>query len=393
MRKDVDRYVDNCETCQRTKPRRDKAFGLLSPLPVPSGIWKSMTLDYIRGLPEKEGHNAILVVVDRLSKMAHYIPTTKEVNAQETVRLLLHHVWKYHGTPKEILCDRGPQFDSQVWKQPCKDLRIEQKMSTAYHSQTDGQTERTNQSLEHYLRAYVDYMQDNWLELLPFAEFVYNRTTNESTKKTPFQAIYGQNPDIEIPTTESIDGIPQDMQKIEDHLKSEMARAQDIQWEQANTLRTPAPCYAVGDKAYLPRGKLRTSRPCPKLDQVFLGPFKILQRIGTRAYKLEFPPTMRIHPVFHVSRLKPCLDKPFPQQLRPEESPPEIINGEEEYLVETILNQRKHHGRTQYHVKWTSYDNPTWESEESLQNAKDLVKALLARHTNRSRKTAAPRKR
>ena len=161
MRKDVDRYVDNCETCQRTKPRRDRAFGLLNPLPIPRGVWKSVILDYITGLPEKGGYNAILVVVDRLSKMAHYIPTTKEVDAHETARLLLHHVWKYHGTPKEIISDRGPQFDSQVWKQLCRDLQIEQKMSTAYHPQTDGQTKRTNQSLEHYLRVYVGYMQDN----------------------------------------------------------------------------------------------------------------------------------------------------------------------------------------------------------------------------------------
>ena len=96
---------------------------------------------------------------------------------------------------------------------------------------------------------------------------------------------------------------------------------------------------------------------------------------------------MRIHPVFHVSRLKPCPDKPFPQQPRPREPPPKIINGEEEYLVEAILNQRKHHGRTQYLVKWTGYDNPTWESEENLQNAKELVEAFLAGHTNRPRKT------
>ena len=122
MRRDIDQYVDNCETCQRTKPRRDKAFGLLNPLPVPNGIWKSITLDYITGLPENQVQNAILVVVDRLSKMAHYIATTKEINAQETAKLLLHHVWKHHGTPKEVIPDREPQFDSQVWKQLCKDL-------------------------------------------------------------------------------------------------------------------------------------------------------------------------------------------------------------------------------------------------------------------------------
>ena len=118
-------------------------------------------------------------------------------------------------------------------------------------------------------------MQDNWLKLLPFAEFVYNRTTNKSTKKTPFQTVYGQNSGIEIPTTELRDGIPQDIQKIEDHLKFEMARTQDIQSEQANTSRTSAPQYDIGDKVYLSKGKLRTSRPCSKLDQVFLGPFRI----------------------------------------------------------------------------------------------------------------------
>jgi hypothetical protein len=140
-RKQIERYIQNCHTCQTTKPSRSKTLGLLEPLPVPRRIWKSITLDFITGLPEDGAMDAILVVVDRFSKMAHFIPTTHEILAEETAELLLHHVWKLHRTPEEIISDQGPQFVSALWKRQCQRLSITRKLSTAHHPQTDGQTE------------------------------------------------------------------------------------------------------------------------------------------------------------------------------------------------------------------------------------------------------------
>jgi transposase InsO family protein len=135
MRKQIERYVQNGHTCQASKPSRSKTLRLLEPLPVPWQIWKSITLDFISGLPEDGAMNTILVVVNRFSKMAHFIPTMQEISTEDTAELLLHHVWKLHGTPEEIILDRGLQFVSARWKCLCQRLGIVQNLSTAYHPQ------------------------------------------------------------------------------------------------------------------------------------------------------------------------------------------------------------------------------------------------------------------
>ena len=151
-------------------------------------------MDFIVGLPESNGFNSILVVVDRHSKMAHYIPTTEEVTLEQVARLFFDKIFKHHGIPDLLVSDRGTQFTSRFSKALCPLIGIEQKLSTRFHPQTDGQTERINAVLEQYLRGYINYQQRNWVELLTIAEFLYNNTISATTGITPFFALYGQHP-------------------------------------------------------------------------------------------------------------------------------------------------------------------------------------------------------
>ncbi|KAG0155926.1 hypothetical protein PDIDSM_3099 [Penicillium digitatum] len=153
-------------------------------------------MDFITHLPLSYGYDAILVVVDRLTKMKHFIHCKGTCNAEEVARLYTRHVWKLHGLPNTVVSDRGPQFVAQFWKHLTKRLRITNLLSTAYHPETDGQTERANAVLEQYLRAYVSYLQDDWSEWLPLAEFTANSHYSESTRVSPFYANYGFHPRI-----------------------------------------------------------------------------------------------------------------------------------------------------------------------------------------------------
>ena len=205
MNKDIHRYVRNCHVCRRAKAPRDKYNGLLKPLPIPERPWKDITLDYVTGLPKSKGNDAILMVVDRMSKERHYIPCTcsgEGTIAEATAKLLIDNVWRYHGLPNSMLSDRGPQFVSAVWKAWCKILGITAKLSTAYHPETDGQSEIANQEMERHLRSFVNYSQDDWTDLLPMAEFAANNAPSATTGLSPFMATKGYEPRRSFDPTE-----------------------------------------------------------------------------------------------------------------------------------------------------------------------------------------------
>ncbi|EKV18173.1 hypothetical protein PDIG_11210 [Penicillium digitatum PHI26] len=192
----VSDWTKNCHTCRRITPAREVRQGILRQLPVPERAWQDISMDFITHLPLSYGYDAILVVVDRLTKMKHFIHCKGTCNAEEVARLYTRHVWKLHGLPNTVVSDRGPQFVAQFWKHLTKRLRITNLLSTAYHPETDGQTERANAVLEQYLRAYVSYLQDDWSEWLPLAEFTANSHYSESTRVSPFYANYGFHPRI-----------------------------------------------------------------------------------------------------------------------------------------------------------------------------------------------------
>src|ERR1700675_4255352 len=187
-------YTKMCDLCCRTKVQRHKPFGELHPTATLAARWDTISVDFIVELLEAHGYDVIMVVVDSLSKQAHFIPTTSNVTTEGTANLFLHEVWKHHGLPNSVLLDRGTQFTSVFIKSLYKALGIRMSTSTAHHPQLDGQTECANQELEQYLRSYVNERQDNWDTLLPFAEFAHNSQTHSSTQQVPFMTDSGRLP-------------------------------------------------------------------------------------------------------------------------------------------------------------------------------------------------------
>ena len=181
---------------QRNKNCTKQPAGKLMPNSIPEKPWSHILVDFITKLPLVQGYNSILVVVDRLTKMVHFIPTTEKTSAKGLARLFRDNMWKLHGLPKSVISDRGPQFAAGLMRELNKMLGIESKMSTVFYSQIDRQTERINQELEQYLRMFIDYRQEQWLDWLGMAEFTYNNKAYLSTKILPFKENYGQDPRI-----------------------------------------------------------------------------------------------------------------------------------------------------------------------------------------------------
>ncbi|CAA0835568.1 Unknown protein, partial [Striga hermonthica] len=194
MRGDVRDYVGRCDEYQRTKADARRPGGLLQPLPVPARIWEDITMDFIEGLPLSNGFNGVMVVVDRLTKYAHFIPLTHPYTAKSIAKLFVEYVMKLHGVPRSIVSDRDRIFMSSFWSEFFKLQGTELSMSSAYHPQTDGQTEVTNRTLEQYLRCYVHQFPKRWENYLLWAEYWYNTTYHSSTKATPFELVYGRKP-------------------------------------------------------------------------------------------------------------------------------------------------------------------------------------------------------
>jgi len=280
MRETIKQYVKRCDICQRTKVRRHTPYRLIKPNAAPDRPWKSISMDLITDLPLSEGADAILIVIDRLTKMAHLIPCTNDIGAKQFQEMFLREIFRLHGQPRDIITDRGSIFTSDLWKETTKKLGIERRLSTAFHSQTDGQTERMNSTLEQYLRACVNYQQDDWNELLQMAEFAYNNGYQESIKDTPFFANCGTNPEYQA-LGHLIQGettLPEDMSQLHGTLQAEMTEAQLRHQEYYDAQRKPDPNLQQGDVVWLLPRNIRTTRPCKKLDYKKIGRFKILAR-------------------------------------------------------------------------------------------------------------------
>lgn len=231
------------------------------------------------------------------------------MSSSDLVDLYINNVFKLHGLPDDIVSDRGPVFRSKFWLSFLDALRIDSKLSTAFHPQTDGQTERVNQSLEQYLRCYVNFSQDDWCRLLPHAEFSYNNQMSSTTKVSPFFANLGYHPRMEYcypsnPNTPAVHDHLKTLQDLFPVLKDELTRAQDRMKHYADKDRQDHP-FKVNDSVWLLNRNIRTLRPSLKLDHKRLGPFKIVKQINSVTFELELPPSYRIHNAFHVSLFEP----------------------------------------------------------------------------------------
>ena len=274
-------------------------------------------------------------------------------------------------------------------------LQVTLKFSTAYHPETDGQTERTNQTLESYLRLYCNYQQDNWPDLLPLAEFAYNNATHSATQVSPFFANYGYNPrasitlDVSIPDANAHD-FSKSLSDLHDYLREQIAIAQAQYQGPADRRRSPTPPeFVPGALVWLNAKNIKTSRPSKKLDHKRLGPFEITKKISDNAFRLKLPHAMRfIHPVFHSSLLSIHRPNPIPNRIQPP-PPPIEVDGQTEYEVTAILDSRRFRRKLQYLVQWTGYEttneSATWEPVDHLNNAHDMIRAFHRLHPNKPR--------
>ena len=375
----VKEYVRGCEICQRNKVDRHLPYGLLQPLPISKKPWASISLDFIVKLPQVQQFDSILVVVDRFTKNVIFIPTQESISAVETADLFFAHVYRQRGLPDEIISDRGPQFRSEFWKALFEALGTNIKLSSAYHPQTDGQTERVNQTLEQYLRCFCSYDQDNWVDLLPFAEFAYNNSSHEAIGVSPFLAMYGWNPKADFLNHPVV----QDEQdtsplSVEDRLKyihswvgKHLETAKDNAKVQADRKRKDH-SFKVGDKVLLLTRNLSTDRPSLKLDYRKIGPFPILHRINEVTFKLDLPAALRIHPVIHVSLLEVYNESTIEGQSAFQ--PTILVEGSTpEYELEEILQSKKRNNVIEYLVKWEGNTTPSWEVFDNLQTYIDKI--------------------
>jgi len=359
MREFVNEYVRTCDTCARNKTPRCHRHGQLHPLPIPNGPWKSVSMDFVVQLPSSQGYDAIYVCMDRFTKMAYFMATNSSITAEGTADLYLKNVFNNHGLPEDIVSDRGSQFVSMFTRRLLELVEVKGNRSTAYHPQSDGQTERTNQTMEQYLRVYCDYHQDDWSQLLPLAEFVYNNAKSTSTGMSPFYANYGYHPRATLkilpdqqhknPAAETyVDHI----RRVHEELRRTLERAQAKYKKDFDKNVAPAPEFKVGDCVWLNRRNIETTHPSQKLDQKRLGPFEIVDVVGESktAFKLKLPLYWRIHPVFHASLLDHYQENKIGGREQTHPTPPEIVNGELEYEVEAVLDSRVRRNRLQYLV-------------------------------------------
>ncbi|KAJ9507622.1 hypothetical protein QJQ45_019189 [Haematococcus lacustris] len=398
MHKTVQEYVRTCDKCQRNKATNQLPPGLLQPLPIPSRNWQQVSMDFIGPLPATpRGHTMIFTIVDKLSKMIHLIPTTTTATAHDTARLFFDHIFKHHGLPEAIISDRDPKFTSDFWTSLFHLTGTRLLLSSAYHPQTDGQTERANRTVEDMLRPYVNDHKTDWDQHLAAVEFAYNSSEHVGTGFTPFYLNYGQHPTtpsallLPPPTlvpSQAAEDFVTSMRNNLTAARSALQRSIDTQKLHADQHRRHEE-FEVGDLVLLSCANLnlQTAVNSAKLQPRFVGPFKVLAKHSPVSYKLDLPSSMRILPTFHISRLRPYLSSSsFPERAVELQPSPVIIDGEAYFTVEAILGRRWNDAQHafQYLIKWAGYDDSfnSWEWGPALAQ-QDAVAALIRDYTAR----------
>ncbi|WKA11764.1 hypothetical protein VitviT2T_029233 [Vitis vinifera] len=390
MRKEVRRFIKECDICQQNKSENIHPAGLLQPLPIPTKVWTDISLDFIEGLPNSESYSVIMVVVDRLSKYAHFIPISHPYTASKIAQVFLANIFKLHGLPNSIVTDRDPTFTSTFWKELFKLQGTTLKFSSAYHPQTDGQTEIVNKMVEQYLRCFSGDKPKGWVKWLPLAEWWYNTNIHASTKLSPFESVYGYPPPKLIPYTpgttqlQEVENTLKTRDEIIRILRTNLQLAQDRMKKFADIKRT-ARSFNIGDLVYLRLQPYKqqsvVQRRNLKLSPRFYGPYRVLEKIGTVAYRLELPLEAKIHPVFHVSCLKEKLGERHQLVVTlPPADKDGVIRPEPEEILHRRLKKKKNHAVTEVLVKWKGLgeDEASWVEYSTLVNEfPDLVDKVI----------------
>ena len=377
----IKEYVEGCAICQETKINTHPTKEPIHPTEIPTRPFQIITSDLIVGLPESDGYTALVMITDRHTKKITVEPCKDEIDADQLAEILVRRIFSQYGLAEKLISDRGPQYSSKVMRAVLSTLGIRSALSTAYHPQTDGASERANQSIEQYLRAYANRIQNNWAKLIPMAELAYNSHEHSATKKAPFELLLGYlptwpseiNPDPKIPTAEQR---LLNMQLARKEATAALEIAEESMRTQQDKYGTKGPDFQEGNQVWLEGKNLKTQYPSAKLAPKRYGPFKVTKEIGLGSYHLELPKHMKIHPVFHASLLTPYKETEAhgPNFRRP---PPDIIEHKEEFEVQEICGVRQFgkQKRWQYLIKWKGYPDSenTWEPLGNLTRSHDLI--------------------
>ncbi|GKB43113.1 putative nucleotidyltransferase, ribonuclease H [Tanacetum coccineum] len=380
MKQDVATFVSKCMTCQQVKIEHQRASGLLQPLEIPMWKWDEISMDFVTGLPTtQKRHDAIWVVVDRLTKSAHFLPIRKNYGISKLAEIFRQEIVRLHGTPTSIVSDRDPKFTSRFWKGLQKAWGTRLKFSTTFHPQTDGQSERTIQTLEDMLRACALEWTGCWDEYLCLVEFAYNNSWHASIKAAPFELLYGRKCRAPICWDEVGERLIEGPELIEITnekvavAKEKLKEARSRQKSYADKHRRDLE-FQVGDRVFLKVSPFRGVKRFGikgKLSPRFIGPFEILERIGEVSYRLALPPQLsHVHDVFHVSLLRgyhyhPLHVASYPfDQIQPDmslsEEPESILDRQERVMRNKVIPFVK--------ILWKNHPEreATWETEESM---------------------------
>jgi hypothetical protein len=318
--------------------------------------FETVALDFIVKLPVSQGFDSILTITDQgCTKAAIFVPCNEDITAEETATLYIKHVFAHFGLPTKVISDRDPRFMSKFMQEACKITGVKHAPSTAYHPRTDGQSERSNQWLETAIQFITDQKQRNWAPYLPIAQFAHNNWPSDTTRKSPFFLLMGFNPRADW--IHATSPIPRVVLRLEQLREAQVQACNAmIKAQQSWVKHHDTPKYKEGDQVWLEGKNLCINQPTTKLAPRRHGPFKIIQVMSAVNYCLELPTQWNIHPVFHIDLLTPYRETIMhsPNFTRPT---PELMDGEEEYSVEKILDswQFGRRRRLQYLVKWEGY--------------------------------------
>ncbi|GJW47595.1 retrotransposon-related protein [Tanacetum coccineum] len=378
MKKSVREHVRVCHTCQCHKPDLAPYPGLLQPLPIPVKIWTDISMDFIESLPSSHGKTVIMVVVDRLSKYAHFVPMAHPFKAAQVAQLFLDTIYKLHGLPHTITSDRDKVFISHFWKELFKKLGVTLQLSTAYHPQTDGQTEVVNRCVECYLRCMTSEQPKEWVNWIALAEFWYNTNYHTAINTTPFEVVYGQKPPTHVSYmagdshVEAVDRSLVAREVAIALLQFHLDRAQQRMKLFADSKRSDR-SFNVGDWVLL---KLQPHRQVTlrmhkqhKFSPKFYGPFQVLAKHGAVAYKLALPDTATIHDVFHVSQLKPYKGQTSTPIPLPHCTQEGLITAIPVAILDRKIAKVNNAAVVYWLVQWSNgnNDDATWEVATDLQ--------------------------
>jgi hypothetical protein len=413
---DIKKYIESCYKCQANKPdRRNRRVPLTSLVP-PSACWRTIGVDLIVDLPVSLGaeYNAIIVFMCHLSKMVRIIPTHTSLDAKGLAQLFIREIFPHYGMPLEIISDRGTQWNNEFFQALCDEIGIKLKMSTAYHPQTNGLVERTNEVIATALRHFVAADQRDWPLYLPFIEFALNdmyreaiqssafRMNRISLPRNPFaaltQLVHGKiQPKTELARWMGMSEV-EDGQRtaLEAHERFNWARkcvhmAKDKMKERHDRNVVEQHLYEVGQSVWLNVRNISIRHPSlrQKLLPKFLGPLKIIETIGRSAVKLDLPAALKVHPTISVSLIKPFMARAGIAV------PPVVINGELEWEIEAIINHNviksrksSQPGLVEFKVRWKGDYEDSWHELIDFENSMESIESYLNNNcTKQTRKT------